>query len=603
MTWLLLLLVATSGAICDASDCPIWGDNCKCGNEIGGVVACDLETKKVSIDFGYCMTPMNDSDITAGMIVGRCPLTITNLSKLLYTTMTPNVSMCAQYRRDGQLCGNCMNGTGISYTLTDYGACHPCIDSSWVWPAFLAHQVLPPTIMFFIIVFARIRASSPHLNSVVFFCQMMAYPQPLDTISYAADINHDYTGYLFMLYNLWSMMLILPRGPYNNYCLHPSITFLSASLINYAACMYLFTLVIVVYLCFFCYDRGCKPVHCIFQPLQRCVNYIRSPWNKKGTLIDVVVTMVLLMYWRVTMITVQILLPTEMYNSNGTLLEYRHYFEASQPMFYSKNHLEMAAILFALVVLAILLFHPIMLACYQFQSVHVFLNKCSCRRVRLLQLYVKTLADTLQNSFKDGTNGTRDYRFFASFYFLTRLVGAFIYLTQPLWSSTTLAIFFLLLLLLVCYLQPHKRAQHNLMDASVYGLFVLVHIAHIGVQLDWTISDDLYSTDDPTGLMLISLKIIIAVSLTLPLVYFTLCVLYQVVFRCRIIETRFENLNPFWRDNLELQGDSVQVDRSSHLYPSTAIVYSSGEGERAEWEQEGVAPRGQHPYRYGSVRL
>ena len=605
---LIVIIVAYCASCVEAAGrspaCPVWSTgDCKCGDSIGGIVRCDEETGRVSVHFGYCMTLMNDSDPSEGTIVGRCPLSTINVSESTYISIDSideNSSMCSPYRKDGPLCGSCETGTGMSFTLTDYGKCLDCTQSSFnrVWAVFAAVQLLPPTAMFLFILFARIRASSPILNSMVFFCQMMAYPNPLNTISYAADISHDYTNYLFLLYNLWSMMIVLPNG-YGDVCLDQSITFLRASLINYGVCLYVFTLMIVIYSCIFCYNRGYRPIRCLLQPLLKCVTCIQSPWNIEGTLIDVLITMVVLMYWRVTMITVGILQPTTVYGSNGKILWIGHYFEASQKMFDIKNNLEIVMTLFAIVVLGILLFHPFLLACYQFRFLHIFLNKCSCRRVRLLQLYTKTFADSLQNSFKDGTNGTRDYRFFASFYFLMRLVGAYIYITEPLWSSIVLSILFLILLLLVCWFQPHKLAVHNFLDGLVYGLFVLIHTLHTAIQLEWNVSDDLYSTEQETGITLTFFKITIAVAFTIPLAYFIMRIFYWVVIRCRVIQRGFENTNICCRNNnnLEFYTESVQVDRYQALYPSSTAVDTVGMDQRAR------DPIRQPSSRYGTVTL
>ena len=44
-----------------AGQCPTWfketeTGSCECGPELGGVIKCDEDTKKVSIRMGYCMT-------------------------------------------------------------------------------------------------------------------------------------------------------------------------------------------------------------------------------------------------------------------------------------------------------------------------------------------------------------------------------------------------------------------------------------------------------------------------------------------------------------------------------------------------------------------
>ena len=84
--------------------------------------------------------------------------------------------------------------------------------------------------------------------------------------------------------------------------------------------------------------------------------------------------------------------------------------------YFSKEHLPYA--LLAMIVLLVFTLLPILLLClYPCRCFQRFLNSCHLRS-QSLHLFM----EVFQGCYKDGTNGTRDCRYFAALYLIIRVV-------------------------------------------------------------------------------------------------------------------------------------------------------------------------------------
>ncbi len=108
----------------------------------------------------------------------------------------------------------------------------------------------------------------------------------------------------------------------------------------------------------------------------------------------------------------------------------------------------------------------------------------SCKRIldRLLPFrLLQELAKMSQRGFKDGTNGTRDYRIFAGLYAFSR----FFFITA-IWGkngSVVIGFFFLVLGVLVIGFRPYQRMLYNVRDffiiATICTSILIFHMARI----------------------------------------------------------------------------------------------------------------------------
>ena len=127
---------------------------------------------------------MTTNNATGATEFGPCPYitrynTITNVDHVFYIQIPSNVFllnefMCGPLNREGEMCGKCKEGYGIalySYTLE----CSKCWGHGYGWVLYWALELLPITVMYFLMVIFHIRATSSPLSAFVFMSQIIVY--------------------------------------------------------------------------------------------------------------------------------------------------------------------------------------------------------------------------------------------------------------------------------------------------------------------------------------------------------------------------------------------------------------------------------------------
>ena len=134
-----------------------------------------------------------------------------------------------------------------------------------------------------------------------------------------------------------------------------------------------------------------------------------------------------------------------------------------------QEHLPYA--LLALALLLVFTFLPILLLCLY--PCHCF-QRCM-NRYHLSSQTLHTLMDTFQGSFKDGTNGTRDCRYFAATYLMTRVL---LYLSLGIsivtFNNSTINSVFLAVVVLLAMFQPYKESLYNRLDICLVVTLMVV---------------------------------------------------------------------------------------------------------------------------------
>ena len=171
------------------------------------------------IYLGFCMTYKNTTGATE---FGACPYighykTI-YFDGFWYIQLPSNVSslnefMCGPLNREGELCGKCKDGYGTalySYTLK----CSKCWGHGYGWVLYWALELLPITVIYFLVVIFHIRATSSPLSALVFISQVVVYTIRLN-VPFHMYIENRITGFsyvalkvLLVLCGIWSLVLL-----------------------------------------------------------------------------------------------------------------------------------------------------------------------------------------------------------------------------------------------------------------------------------------------------------------------------------------------------------------------------------------------------------
>ena len=88
---------------------------------------------------------------------------------------------------------------------------------------------------------------------------------------------------------------------------------------------------------------------------------------------------------------------------------------------------------------------------------------------------LRTFIEIFNGHFKDGTNGTRDYRFFAGLYFILRIIVLIMSFTGPQFYIAISAILYSLIALLLILMQPYKKQIYNVVDALIFILMSIIY--------------------------------------------------------------------------------------------------------------------------------
>ena len=476
---LVLLLLSIKLVVCqlDAaqSDCPTWtlpssGDSrssnttqvCKCGDSVGQLVECDPVTLNVSLLMGNCMT----YDIETEMAyLAACPFK--PLHKLdSYLPLPQNVSklnefVCSPFNRQGLVCSECKPGYGPS-VYTYNLQCFECSGLYYGWTLYIFLELFPITLLFSIMTLLHIRLTSSGANCLLFNVQMI-----VAILSYGPHVGFFPFGstsellrkILLTLYGIFSLNFFREVIP--PFCVSENINGLHTIALDYLAVVYLLVLTLSVFLILEMHYRGNRVTMWLWKNIFVRLIRVKQSWTWRTSLADSLATFLLLSYTRLMLVSFNLLYPVSIFNEHGAIAKRTLNFQQNIG-FLSEQHLPFAflalTVLIILVVLPPLLFIVYPMKCCQRSCVQYLCNKAGLRY----------FVELFQGCFKDGTEHTRDFRWFSIFYFVlrflmfvTHIIG---YGGKPKTSFLLPGLVLLGASLTVLLLRPYKRNVYNAVD-------------------------------------------------------------------------------------------------------------------------------------------
>ena len=449
--------------------CPTWffpdpssNGTCRCGDSVNDAVRCNESTKEVAILDCYCMT-YNES---TGPVVGAC---FYNCMRELYYLLPSDVTelnnnMCGYLNRAGQLCGECKENYSIpvySYEMK----CVQCSTSPFNWVKYILAAFLPLTVFFVLVVSCRLSATSPKLFAFVFFSQSITIGANVRILLAGLDgypLPTSIAKILFTLYGFWNLDFFRTLLPH--ICI--SINTLQTLALDYAVAFYPLILLVATYVLI---QVNTYSFSCMCRPFRRCINCFRKQWDVRTSIVETFATFLLLSYLKLLSVSSDLLIPTHVYHVNGTLVGLYLYYDATIEYF-GEEHLPYA-LLAVFVLLVFILFPLLLLLLYPMRCFQRCLACCGVRS-HALPIFI----DAFQGCYKDGTNGTRDCRYFPAAFLFTRILVFVIFAftqTELLYG----AMMFLLipLVIAIVIMQPYKPrfSTYNVVDSVLVLVFAL----------------------------------------------------------------------------------------------------------------------------------
>ena len=461
------------------SMCPTWryrerNGSCQCGDYLHGACICDSD--RVYLTVCYCMTYNEDThDTVAGLCYYSC------FNKFFRYLLPQNVSelnemMCGDVNRDGQLCGSCKEGFAppvYSYDLQCVHASQCTHHSTW-WK-YIAVAFLPLTVFYIMVIVFRISATSPALNGFVLVSQILTLPIVIRGFELYLHLKPQFLSnvpvdIVASVYGIWNLDFF--RTVYTPFCLHPDMTNIQALALDYIIAVYPLILITVTYLFVELHDWGFRPIVWLWRPFHRCFVHFRSQWDIRTSLIDAFATFFLLSYVKLLSVSFDLLFPVSITDVNGHTLSSMYLYYEATVEYFGKDHLPYGIV--AAVVLVVFIICPVVLLCvYPCRCFQRCLNRCrfQCR-------VLHTFMDVFQGGYKDGTNRTRDCRYFSAVYLMVRIATFVLYAITLSAAYFILAItLFILLAMLVAIIRPYKSNVYNIIDSILLLIPVFEYIA------------------------------------------------------------------------------------------------------------------------------
>ena len=465
--------------------CPTWffpdpslNNTCTCGNDIGGAVKCDSSTKEVFILSCYCMTYSEST----GPVVGTCFYNSVRREKIeaaLYHPLPSNITeldMCEYFNRAGQLCGKCKENYSIpvySYDLK----CVQCSTSPFGWVKYILAAFLPLTVFFILVLSCRLSATSPKLSAFVFVSQsitlganvriLLGQLDPYPTAQTLARV-------ILSLYGIWNLDFFRTLIPH--ICVN--IDTLEALALDYAIAFYPLILLVITYVFIEVHACNFKVVRFMSIPFHWCAKRFRNQLDVRASIVEAFATFLLLSYVKLLSVSFDLLTPTHVYHVNSSLGVYLYYDATIE--YFGDKHLPFA-VLALFVMLVFILFPLLLLLLYPMRCFQRCLGSCGVRR-HALHIFI----DAFQGYYKDGTNGTRDCRYFATALLISRVVLFLIFAFSPtaLFYGAALLVLMALVMLIVI-MQPYKAqfSMYNAVDSILVLVLALQCVTAVCVSL------------------------------------------------------------------------------------------------------------------------
>ena len=414
--------------------CPSWfvpvsnnSNICECGESTRGpgrIVQCDPNTNQTLLLVGNCMDYNGKEDV---VFIGACPYINRQKGVVdeVYVAPPKNASelndfLCGGLNRTGVLCNQCQEGLGtaiFSYSMQ----CLPCMSSGLGWTLYIFLATFPTTILFLVVLIFQVRITSGPMNAYIFACQLMV--SAIDFQSSICKSTSPFNRVAVLIvgttYGIWNLDFF--RYLISPFCASEQLSPLHVVTLEYVVAFYPLLLTILAYACIQLHARDCKVIVCLWKTFCKCFNSCRQRWGEQwdpvASLIHTFAAFLLLSYSKILFVSLQLLSYTHLYvPTGGTLAPPMRVYHDPSLEWFGDQHLPFA--LLAIFVLCIFIFFPaLVLLLYPTKAFQKCLGCCGSRWLAL-----HAFVDVFQGCYKNGTNGTRDCRYFAGLYLALRIV-------------------------------------------------------------------------------------------------------------------------------------------------------------------------------------
>ena len=397
-----------------------------------------------------------------------------------------NDVMCGPYNRKGYLCGECIDGYGPAVYSYDAKCANCSKFGSEYYRVFLylILEFIPITMFFIFLVFSRVNITSGPLLGYFIFSQVIIIyvNMHMNLVDYILCDVHPLLQFIFKtslsLCQFWSMhsffkFLIPP------FCISNNLTGIHIEILPLISAVYPVILVIITCILMELHARNCRIIHILWKPFSIILNKTNTTAVTGDAVIQAFASFILLSYFTVFYVLLTVsstcIKVTKIHGSYSDKSKKTLYFDPTIKCF-SSEHVQY--ILIALVPFIFLTLIPsVILTLYPTRIYSRYISRCLSARIRLA---ITTFAEALHSCFKDGLNGTRDYRALSGLFMMLPIIYFIIRKILVIigYSSDLAAAFFMISSLLVAHVRPCRSWVANFsisFNVSVIGIICIAH--------------------------------------------------------------------------------------------------------------------------------
>ena len=434
---------------------------------------------------GDCITFSEQNDL---YYTGGCPYTprgkriiIDRMHSVLPCVPDKlNDMMCGPYNRKGLLCGRCIDGYGppvYSYDLK----CADCskLSTGYAVTLYLLLDLIPVTLFFICMVIFHLNITSGPLLGYVLFHQVFMYALMQYYFIYDYMQSH-VSGSLKVLLHVsvvlsevWSMHFLKSDLP--PFCISEKLTSIHTHLLSLMTVTYPVALFIITCILIELHARNYRIIHILWRPFSFILHKINITTVTSDAVVHAFASFILLSNINVYTTGSTVFTPINVRRNDGTIYKKVLYFDPTVELF---THKHIEYILIATIPFIFLSFIPSFLLLIYPTRIYRYLSRCLSARKRLA---IIAFAEALNSCFKDGLNGTRDYRAFSGVIILAPILyivtkNVFMDIGYPYNSSSVLSIG--LYSLIITLLKPCKSSIANLSLSFHSAIMVVFFIAY-----------------------------------------------------------------------------------------------------------------------------
>ena len=469
------------------SGCPTWYSNttgyCECGWTMGIKIICHQDAETVDVRVGYCMTFDYD---TQSVLAGACSYGYTtNMTNRMYSLLPKdptqlNETTCGPYNREGVLCEHCIKGFGPSAYSTDLH-CVNCTDLSTGYAIilYITLEFVPVTLFFFICVILHVNITSGPMLGYILYCQawtsivqwnvslwhsvLLYLPSCLVTLAHVSITLAD-------VWNLHFFKYVLP-----SFCLSERMSDIHLHMLSFVTAVYPVLLMATTCIAIELYANNYRIIQFLGKPFHMCFVKCQKTLKASDSVVHAFATFIMLSTYTLTYDVITLFSNTVVHPANGTVFRNCLLYDPSIVM-YSTEHIVYVVV--AMMLWFLLSMIPAFLLCLYPTRAYEKISRCCRPRKRLA---AKAFAEAIHSCFKDGLNGTTDFRACAGLIVMTPFLFALVQLpivqyVPRLIVPILYGISSFFLSLFLSYLRPCKSLIMNLslsFHAMLFGtLFI-----------------------------------------------------------------------------------------------------------------------------------